>query len=81
MRTEEKLYGISGKINNNIKNIGYAYEGKVIKNSISGYLLKNRNIAGFIEMLEPMITEVIALPKKLKAFWNFTIPKNYRDFN
>jgi hypothetical protein len=32
-------------------------------------------------MLEPMITEVIALPKKLKAFWNFTIPKNYRDFN
>lgn len=81
MRTQEKLYDISNKINNNIKNIGYDYEGKVIKNSISSYLLRNEKIAGFIEKLEPMITEIIALPKKLKAYWNFTIPKNYRDFN
>lgn len=81
MRTQEKLYEVTSKINNNIKNIGYDYEGKVLKNSISSYLLRNKNIAGFVEKLEPMISEIIALPKKLKAYMNFTIPKNYRDFN
>lgn len=81
MRTNKNLYQITREINDDLKNIGYDYEGKVIKNSLSGYLLKNNNIAAFIEYLEPMIDEIIRFPKKLKAFWNYTIPKNHKKFN
>lgn len=81
MKTRENLYSVSQEINNDIKNIGYDYEGKVIKNSISSYLLRNRNIFEFIEQLEPIIDEIISLPKKLKAFWNYTVPKNYKKMN
>ena len=81
MQTNKNLYSVSREVNDDIKNIGYDYEGKVLKNSLSNYLLKNKNISEFVEYLEPMITEIIRFPKKLKAFWNYTIPKNYRKFN
>lgn len=81
MRTNEQLYSITNRINDDISNLGYDYKDKVLKRSISPYLLKNANISSFIEKIEPIITEIIELPKKLKAFWNFTIDKNDTRFN
>lgn len=81
MQTNKNYYSTTKKINDNIKNTGYDYEGSVLKNSLSGYLLKNKNISEFVENLEPIITEIIRIPKRLKAFWNFTVPKNYNKLN
>jgi hypothetical protein len=63
------------------KNTGYDYEGRIFMRNISGNLLKNRHIKGFVIKMELIVNLWLKEIKKLKISNNYAIDKNTTYIN
>jgi len=64
-----------------LKNTGYDYSKTLFKKSASPYLFRNQKLANFISYLNDVFVEYIETVKKIRVFYNFTVPKDYRKIN
>jgi hypothetical protein len=64
-----------------IKNTGYDYTKTLFKKSSSPYLFRNQRLADFIAYLNDIYVEYIESVKKIRVFYNYTVPKDYRKIN
>ena len=72
----DSLYDFRKSIGMNQKNIGYKYEGKILKNSLSRYLYTFPKIADFLDSLEKPVFELFELVKVYKNRRNYAVAKD-----
>ena len=61
------------------RNSGYAYQHRILKNTLSRLITEDEAHIGFVEVLENVVTELIEQVKRIKAYINFTVDKNDRN--
>lgn len=64
-----------------IRNIGYDYKGKQIKNSISKYILKDQVKYEIITTWETLIFNLTEHTKMIKKTFNYALGKKFTKFN
>ena len=64
-----------------IKNTGFNYEGRIFEKTMSPYLFADPNRKDILTNYEKIIFFLIEKVKMIKTFYNYTVPKNYRNLN
>ena len=65
-----------------LKNTGYDYAPKLLKNSMSSYMFRNRHLSDFLTgYLNPIMVFYINRVKYLRIYFNFAVPKWYQKIN
>lgn len=67
--------------NDKILHVGYDYRGNVLKRSLSKIFFIEKKRASILEKIEIIIDYLIDHVKHIKKAYNYTLEKNYRDFN
>lgn len=67
--------------NDIIKNIGYNYRGKVLKNTLAKILFLEKKRELLLLEIERVIDYIIDHIKSIKHFVNYTFSKKWREFN
>lgn len=62
--------------NNDIKNIGFDYEGKLFKNTISSFIYENDKMKPMLLKLEEITHFTINQIKTIKEFYNYAMDNN-----
>lgn len=75
------LYEVSRNRMNRLKNIGYAYEGKIFEKTMSPLIFADPTRRDILLKFETMIFFLIEKVKYIKTFYNYTVPKDYRNLN
>ena len=57
------------------------YKDKLLEKTISKNIYQNDNIAGFLDLLQPMVTTMINGNLILRNWFNWTVPKWYDRHN
>lgn len=65
----------------NIKHTGYDYRGKVLRNSLSKLLYLDPKREVILDTYDTILTHLIDKVKHIKKAFNYTLEKEYRDFN
>lgn len=78
---KESLYRVARKRLTEPKNVGYAYEGNIMANSIDPELRKNPKIADLVAKIDAAISDWIGMVKKFKVFRNIYMDKDETQFN
>ena len=60
------------------KNEGYKYEYRLMENSTSRYLQKNKNMRQFFPYLNRIMSHLINSVKYLRNFNNYAVRKDYK---
>lgn len=63
------------------KNVGYEYEGNILRNSMDDHVFRNPKTASILERIESILNEWIRQVKRYKARRNFYIDKDEENFN
>jgi hypothetical protein len=79
--TRRSLLNISEHRLDLIKNIGFDYEGKQIKKSISKYILSDPIKEEIISSWEILIFNLTEYTKNIKKGFNYAIDKKFTKFN
>ncbi len=64
-----------------VKNTGFDYEGHIFEKTMSPYLFADPNRKDILFSYEKIIFFLIEKVKMIKTFYNFTVPKDYRNLN
>jgi len=65
-----------------IKNTGNDYSSNLMKNSFSTYMFRNPKLNSFIrDYMKPIYLNYINAVKKIRIFYNFTVPKDWTHIN
>jgi hypothetical protein len=78
---KESLYDKINSRHDKLENIGWNYEGKIFKKSMSPYLLRDPNRLAILTQLEKIVYFLIEKAKYVKNFYNYTVDKNYKHLN
>ena len=81
MPIKKSVYEISEHARDDIKNVGFDYEGKILKKSLSHELYKDPTRADLIDQWEKIVFEMVEAVKKVKTFCDYRKKKDYRKFN
>lgn len=73
-----KLYDITYEKGEELKNRGFNYSEVLIKKTTSNYLQKNPNVREFLEHINGIMLEYIESVKKIRVFYNYNVPSDYR---
>lgn len=71
-----ELYILSHRHDNEINN-SKTYKTELLNKSISPALYKNDNVAGFLDLLQPMVYHMIASNSMIRNWLNYTVSKYY----
>lgn len=77
----DSLYNSAKTRRTRLKNVGYEYEGKIFKNTLSPYLLSDPNRSDILTQIEKTVFYLIEKTKYIKNFFNYTVDKNYKNLN
>lgn len=72
---KRNLYYITKNRKTQKKNIGYRYNKTLVKNSVSGYILRNTVVSSFVTLITDYLINVINNIKHLEKYKNFTVDK------
>lgn len=61
--------------------LGYDYRGNLYKNTVSSYVFNDDKTAGMINTLEVLMNELLESTKNIKKTFNYTLSRNYTNFN
>ena len=75
-----ELYDLKHR-KDNLKNVGFDYENKLVEKMTSGYLLHNDTTYEFLEWLQKLSVNMIESNLILRNFWNYTVDKYYNKHN
>ena len=78
---KQSLYKITNTRKTKLKNAGYDYRGKILRRSLSSYLYEEEKRAEILNHVDSIFTFLVEKVKTIKTFYNYTVPKDYRDFN
>ena len=68
-------------MNDNFKNLGYDYRGKMLKNGTSPELWANPQQIGMYAQLEGMLTYILESSKMVKKWFSIAHDKNTTQIN
>ena len=78
----ESPYNITFNQVIDIKNTGNNYSENLMTNSFSQYMYRNIRLRTFIEShLKPIFINYINAVRKLRIFYNYTVPKDWKHIN
>lgn len=78
---KNSLYDKSNTRKTRIKNTGFDYRGKILRRSLSPYLYGESTRASILDEIDKILTFWVEKVKTVKTFYNYTVPKDYTDFN
>ena len=78
MPNKESYYNATYSSGDDLKHRGYDYKNFIMTNTISNYLFRNENIAGFLTYINNIVFEYIEAVKKVRVYYNFTVDKDYK---
>jgi len=78
---KKSLYQATESRVEKINNLGFNYEGKILRRTLSNYLYRDSARAGFLDQFERILFFLVEKVKTIKTYYNYTIPKDYRKFN
>lgn len=73
----KRLYTIAKRSKDQRKNLGYNYQDKIMKNSVSPHLYRNEVMRDFLDFINDHLYNKIQAVRKLRFFKNFTVDKDY----
>jgi len=77
----ESLYEKAYTRMTRLKNTGFQYEGKIFEKTMSPYLFNDPKRRDILLEYEKMVFFLIEKVKYIKTFFNYTVPKDYRNLN
>jgi len=81
MTTPDSIYDRTATRVEKINNLGYNYEGKILKKTLSSYLFKDPSRSEILAKIDAILYFLVEKVKTIKTFYNYTVPKNYRKLN
>jgi hypothetical protein len=75
------LYDYANTRLTRLKNTGYAYEGKIFEKTMSPLLFMDPNRKDILSAYEKIIFFLVEKVKSIKTFYNYTVPKDYKNLN
>jgi hypothetical protein len=81
MPVKKSIYELPESWRDDIKNVGFDYEGKLLKKSLSHEMYKDPTRADLISQWEKVLFEMVESIKTLKCVFDWRKPKNHRKFN
>ena len=79
--TKKSVYEATTSRVEKLNYLGYNYEGKILKRTVSGYLFKDPKRAAILEKFEEVLYFLVEKVKTIKNFYNYTVPKDYKKIN
>lgn len=73
----KKLYTIAKRSKDQRKGLGYNYQDKIMRNSLSPHLYRNEVMRDFLDFINDYLYNKIQAVRKLRFFKNFTVDKDY----
>jgi hypothetical protein len=77
----KSLYDFTYNRMTRLKNTGYNYEGKIFEKTMSPLIFMDPNRRDILSMYEKIIFFLIENVKAIKTFYNYTVPKDYKNLN
>jgi hypothetical protein len=78
---KKSLYDIANSRKEKINSLGFDYEGKIFKKTLSSYIFVSPTRTSILEKFETLVFFLIENVKTIKTYYNYTVPKNYRKIN
>lgn len=78
---KQSLYKVSENRLNKLKNRGYDYKGKILKRTLSSYIYRDPKREEILDQFEKSLYFIVQQIKTIKTFFNYTVDKDYTDFN
>jgi hypothetical protein len=78
---KKSLYDAATSRVEKINYLGFNYEGKILKRSLSSYLFKDPTRAEILNKFEEIVFFLVEKVKTVKTFYNYTVPKDYKKIN
>lgn len=75
------IYDKTTSRNDKINNLGFDYEGKIFKRTMSGYLFQDTERTEILGRFEEIVFFLVEKVKLIRTFYNYTVSKNYRKLN
>ncbi|OQB39639.1 MAG: hypothetical protein BWY04_01551 [candidate division CPR1 bacterium ADurb.Bin160] len=67
--------------NTNLKHVGFNYEGKILKKSLSGMFWIESKRASILERFEKIVYQMVENVKYIKKFYNYHFDRKWNKFN
>lgn len=78
---KQSLYDKANNRLTHVKNTGFDYEGHIFEKTMSPYLFADPNRRDILSSYEKIIFFLVEKVKMIKTFYNYTVPKDYRNLN
>jgi hypothetical protein len=78
---KKSLYDAATSRVEKINYLGFNYEGKILKRTLSSYLFRDPNRAEILQKFEEIIYFLVEKVKTIKTFYNYSVPKDYNKIN
>ena len=75
------LYDFANRRMTRLKNTGYDYEGKIFQKTMSPLIFMDPTRRDILSAYEKMIFFLVEKVKAIKTFYNYTVPKDYKNLN
>ena len=77
----DSLYDIANNRLTRGQNKGFDYQGKIFQRTLSPFIMAEEKRAGILSSFETMIYFLIEKVKYIKTYYNYTVPKDYKNLN
>lgn len=78
---KKSLYNFAENRMTRVKNTGFDYEGKIFQRTMSPYLFNDDTRKGILLEYEKLIYFLVEKVKSIKTFYNYTVPRDYKNIN
>lgn len=78
---KKSRYTSAEKRRDSLKNLGFSYEGKIFRKSMSSYLFADTLRESILDEYEKTVFYLIEKVKSIKTFFNYTVDKDHREIN
>jgi len=77
----DSLYDVANNRLTRGQNTGFDYQGKIFQRTLSPFIMSEDKRAGILTSFETMIYFLVEKVKYIKTFYNYTVPKDYKNLN
>jgi len=75
-----EIYNIKNR-HNSVKYRHYDYEKDILKKTTSSFLWQNKNMNGYLSLIEKMVALMFEQVNISRNYFNYTVNKYYNDHN
>lgn len=81
MKKKPSYFEVSENRLNDIKYIGFNYKGRIFEKTLSKVITSDKKRSEILKKIESLIYFALQKVKSIKTHINFTVKKDYTDFN